>query len=91
MPFDDEDSGHGGPGDPRHDKAGIGMVAAACVEMAEINAEANGLCFRCVRNTIVGRLIIRDIETMKPERRAQAIESYRGLLNSLLDGLAKMP
>lgn len=91
MPFD-EDPDHGdGPNDPRHNREHLSLVVSACVEMASINAKANDLCERCVRNMIIGRLLIAEFETIKPEKRAVAADTYRRMMNGLLDSLAKMP
>jgi len=92
MPFDDDnnDDHGGGPGDPSHNREHLSMVANACIEMAALNSETNNLCARCVRNMIIGRLLVSEFESIRPEMRAAAAEKYRGLMNQLLDSLAKM-
>jgi hypothetical protein len=91
MPFDEDPSHGDGPNDPRHNREHLSLVAGACVEMATLNAKANDLCERCVRNIIIGRLLISEFESIRPEKRAAAAEHYRGLMNQLLDSLAKLP
>jgi hypothetical protein len=90
MPFD-VDPNHGGPDDPAHNRDALRAVAGACVEMAAINAKANGLCLRCVRNMIIGRLIIAEMLDVPPSDRKEAVERYRAMLNNLFAGILEGP